>query len=226
MLRRPQITGNVLRRYREEGVGGLWGALRTKFGGTREYIAYVKMLTPETALEEHPVATFRLAVPADIPWICDSMTHLGKQGRALLEQQFKDEDMTVIGFLKEQEHVLTYVAWLAHADVGMDLVSESVHRGDCSIRRIWVPPAYRRMEMATAGQLFGENQAASGGAMHLWSFVLTDNLASRRLHEKLGYREHGMIRLVKRLRWRYAIVQARQDNRWIRVPIPKGVTKL
>lgn len=212
--------------YREQGgLKNIYRRLRRSLWYSfSNDIVYRKTLGDVNFLDDHPGVIFRRASTADIHWISENMPHLGDKAEALLNQQFSGKDMTIIGVSKEQSSKLIFIVWLSRSDFGMTLLGEQVEDFDASLRRYWVPESHRRLGLAFHGGCFVEQIAWRAGIKNLWSFVLKDNLASRRLHEKLGYENLGSIRLLARFGKRYAVTRI-QGERKRRIRIPNDRSK-
>jgi len=221
-----EVIHKIWTLFRELGIQGCFKHLHRFVGSTlNDNVVYRKPLKETKLFEEHSEVLFRVASPDDIAWISQNMPHLGNKAETILRDQFHGKDMTIIGISKREPKLLVFTIWLSQSDFGMNLLQKHVETGDMSLRRRWVPESHRRFGLATHGEHFAEQVARQPGVKNLWVFVMTDNIPSRKLHEKLGYQEFGGIQLVTRWGKRYARIKTKEEPRWRCVRIPDTISK-
>lgn len=158
--------------------------------------------------------------------MCDQRDDLGDNAEQIISPQFNEADMTAIGVTEVNRPELVFSVWLSHEDYGLSLIDDHVGSKDVSIRRVWVGAALRNMGLATQGLAFAEHAARKEGIPRFWSFVLENNVPSRRLHEKMRYADFARIELVKQFRGRYARFRTVEQNQWCVRVLPNGIVKL
>jgi hypothetical protein len=226
MKRNLSMVAKVSAAFREYGIRGLCKRVSNSVYNAKTYGVYVVNLDEPTSQALESPWAFREASPNDIEWICKGLEHLGERGPSLISQQFDHGDITVVGTPRSELETLSYIAWLSHEDFGLSLLGNQVNTNDVSIRRVWVPPQFRRQGIGTLGQRFSEQCALSGGSKHIWSFVLVENVASSRMHESMGYRLHSHVTLAKYGNRRYAKVSNSDGTLFQHIRISSDVTKL
>jgi RimJ/RimL family protein N-acetyltransferase len=215
------------RLYRQTGLAGVYRRIRSLTWWSLDYVVFRKDLEPGPPDVEKENLSFRVARPEDIPWMSREMHHLAAdRAERLLRQQFSEEDLTILGVSKDAEQRLVFTVWVSHKGLDLRALAEHVQPGDLSMRRAWVPERARRRGLATRGMRFAEEAARQAGVKRLWSLVLTDNVASLRLHRRLGYEERGRVRLVKRFGKCYTRCRLREDDRWTTRRVPEDVSGL
>jgi len=116
--------------------------------------------------------------------MCDQRDDLGDNAEQIISPQFNEADITAIGMTEDNQAELVFSVWISHEDYFLSLLDTYVGEADASLRRVWVRPVRRRSGLATMGLSFAEYAAKEVGIPRLWSLIVHDNMASRRLHEK------------------------------------------
>ena len=212
--------------YREQGWPGVFRRALHSLWSRKKYIVYRKDLCTADQPSRLPGVRFRLAGIQDIPWMCDQRDDLGDKAEPILRQQFQGTDMTAIGVTEGNRPELVFSVWLSHEDYGLSLLEDNVGSEDVSIRRVWVGVSRRNMGLATQGLAFAEHAARKEGIPLFWSFVLENNVPSRRLHEKMRYADFARIELVKQFRGRYTRFRTIEQDQWHVRALPNGIVKL
>lgn len=212
--------------YREQGWSGLHRRVVRLVWSRQKYLVYRKSLCQVILPVDPPGIQFRVATCEDLPWLCGQMTRLGNHAEEILSQQFHRGDMTVIGVSVHTPRELVFSLWLSRKDFGLTLLRDGAEAEDVSIRRVWVRPTRRGMGLAAKGLTFAEYVAKEAGISQLWSFVLENNVPSRRLHEKIGFEDFGRIRFVKILWKRFARTRTVNHRHWTVKELPDGIVKL
>ena len=180
------------------------------------FAVFTKTLVTKQAEQVYPDVDFRVAVAAD-ERLLKGHTLLWEESQGLpgASSRLKAGDLAVLGVASGDPTEVLYISWVTREDKLFCMCadsSESVPQA-CS-RRIWVPAQHRRRRLAERGLLFAENAAFDAGVRRLWAFALRDNEASIRLHEKLGYRQTGFLRIGRRLGKRIAQMQRSGTRHW------------
>lgn len=173
--------------------------LKKRIYKSRNYIFFEKRLTNSCRDVNSNEYAFRIATKKDIHWICKSMDyHNDDLGQELINQQFQNNDITIIGWIHDRYESLVFSAWLSKDDYGLKILGDLVDGTDYSVRRIWVPPAQRKKGIASLGMKHVELVAFSSGAKKIWSFVDENNYSSLLLHSKLDYTRVGKLALIRK----------------------------
>jgi RimJ/RimL family protein N-acetyltransferase len=217
-----RLVGRALALLREEGLGAAWRRLMRSVWVTRRYAVVVRRMDDAPKPEESPDVTFRVVSEPDIDWIARDMPQMKGHAEELLREQFEEDgDLTVIGTPAGQEGRVVFALWLSHGDFALTLLGDHRRPGDVTSRRGWVPEDYRRQGVARQGFIFTQYAARQAGIPRIWGIIKEENVASRRLHERLGYTDVGRIRLVMRFGRRFAKIRLGEEGRWRTVPVPK-----
>jgi RimJ/RimL family protein N-acetyltransferase len=158
--------------------------------------------------------------------MCDQRDDLGDNAEQIISPQFNEADITAIGMTEDNQAELVFSVWISHEDYFLSLLDTYVGEADASLRRVWVRPVRRRSGLATMGLSFAEYAAKEVGIPRLWSLIVHDNMASRRLHEKMGYQLCGRIQLIKLFYKRYVKIHTVWQRVSSRRMLPKGVVRL
>jgi GNAT superfamily N-acetyltransferase len=154
------------------------------------------------------------------------MSHLGDAAQVILKEQFVNSaDLTTIGVATESAQIV-FCAWVSVDHLGLSLIDSDEQGRNASLRRVWVPEAYRCKGIASLGLEFTEQQAEASGFENMWSFVLIDNVASRQLHKKLGYEQRGDAHIVTRFGRRYARWRLGNVRQWRQMRVGDDVSGL
>ncbi len=212
---------NAVALWRSEGLRAVWRRIMRSVWVTRRYVVVVKPIDEAPVPEASPDVAFRLASPEDVEWISRDMPQMKGNAAELLWQQFaREDDLTVVGTPPDNPDRIVFALWLSHDDFALTLLGDHWAPDDVSSRRAWVPESHRRQGLATRGFAFVQRAAREAGIPRIWGFIREENVASRKLHERLGYTDGGRIRLKTRLGRRFAEVRLSQERRWRTVPVP------
>ncbi|MGB2753735.1 MAG: GNAT family N-acetyltransferase [Phycisphaerae bacterium] len=227
-MRNPlTLLAKAWRLLAQEGPAAVLRRVRSLAWRRWEYVVFRKVLGEEVAGALQVDVEFRVAGPEDIPWISRQIDHLtDAQAERLLKEQFQGRDITVVGVSAGAEPGLMFSAWLSHDGLDLRALGDRVGPDDVSIRRVEVPERCRRRGLATRGMRFAEQAAWKAGRRRIWSLVLTDNVASLGLHQKLGYEDRGRVRLVRWFGKCYVRTRLAGDLRWSKVRVANDVSKL
>jgi len=220
------LAAKAIALYREEGWPGLRRRVSRSVWNCQKYVVYRKDLVKVDRASHLNGVEFRLATDEDIPWICAQMDHLKEHADGIVRAQFLGSDLTVIGVTAGNPPELVFSVWLSREDFGLKLLGDLVGKHHLSVRRVWVRPTRRRSGLAAQGFISTEQLAMGVGISHLWSFVTEDNIASRGLHEKMGYEDVGRIRSIKRFRRRYVKCRTMGQRRWKVQALPEGMVRI
>jgi ribosomal protein S18 acetylase RimI-like enzyme len=214
------IPTKAFRLLRERGLRGVLARMCGWLWYTKKNVIF--RLSPAAADGEPTFddVRFRLARPDDCAWIVERMGHLGDKAERLTAEQFDEGALTVLGVPADDPDKLAFTVWATPNDVGLSLLGGAASEGDLSFRRAWVPPERRRRGFAHKGMSYGACAAAARGAKTIWSFVGVENIASVRMHEKLGYERFGRLDLITRFGRRWARLRRDDggDSVYTRIP--------
>ena len=215
------LIRKALSYYREHGLKELIYRIHRR----RRFIIYVKEIQSPRAPSAYPDVVFAEAGLDDAAPMAKTLEYWGHGREALVKDLLADGDVATIGFSPQDRSEVMYVSWLSTRDTLFDtLFGEEADAEDACSRRVWVPEAYRRRGLARRGLKFAESVAAAHGIRRIWVFVFSGNKPSRRLHEQLGYQEHGVLRLGRYLGKRFAEVKRRDTKGWCPLKAPEPPT--
>jgi len=188
-------------------------------------IVYRKSMAIPEGSPEFPDVIFRPVKPDELSWLCEQLPHLGARAKPLIEEQFQSPGHTIIGVTTGNPPTVVFHLWVSRSpeDRGFQLLGSRIGKNDATTKRGWVPEEYRRHGIATRGILYAEHLARQSGTENIWGLIWSSNMASRKLHERIGYERVGEIRLENRWNRHFARVKCNGDHRWEKIPLPADV---
>jgi len=190
--------GKAFAYYRERG--GLALARRVRHGiwHRERYIIYCKTLSIQEMPPAHQQVLFRTAVANDVPSIASNwpnhLTYVGPDVESVLHTRLQEGDRATVGVCRENTANLVFMAWASKRDYALlTLLGGAPKPAQACVKNVWVAEPYRRQGVAAVGLGHVERAAQDRHIDRLWAFVMPANVASRRLFERLNYRESGTV---------------------------------
>ena len=206
------LIGKAWSYYRENGLVELTHRIHRR----RRFSVYVKDVTRSVAppADDQDI-TFRVAAAGQEGLVAQGLTHWGDRGEQAIGNLMRQGDLAVVGVTTAQPPKVAFVSWLSRRDgLLLTLHGQDPPPGEVCSRRIWVPEPFRRHGYARRGLVFLDRAALQAGYQRIWAFVIRGNVASCRLHERMGYDEYGVLRLGRRFGRRFAERRLVGQRRW------------
>ena len=199
----------IVGKFRDEGLSGLCNLFGSVLWSRKEWVVFCKTVDPsaERPVEQENII-FRQATVDDIAliekiWPSD-LRYRGKTVEESLRETISSGEIVTIGVNRMDKTNLVFRSVLRrHSSILRDYFGGKVPEGDICSMSLWVSPSQRRKGVAVRGLHFVEALAAEQVARHMWAFVLSENEASLRLHDKLGYERIERMWYIRRLGLRF-----------------------
>lgn len=219
------LLQKIASHYQDNGLRATFHKVYHKIWHRTRIVVYRKTITEPKNSHEYADVVFRQVKPEEIPWLSARLPQMGANAKNLLEQQFHPGDTTIIGVTTGEEPTVVFHVWISQSseDRGLQLLGDRVSGNDATTKRTWVHDNFRRQGLATRGELFTEHTAWVSGIKNIWVFIRDNNIASRKLHERLGYDMTGEIRLENRWAKHFARVKCKGDRHWEKILLPADV---
>jgi RimJ/RimL family protein N-acetyltransferase len=197
--------------YREYGVVSLIRRIHRR----RRFFVYVQETEASPSPPSNPDVLFRVAEREDVATLVAALEHWGDEREARIRELMDAGDFAIVGLDPLDPSRAMCVTWLSRRDRFFRMLHGAQPGQDeiCS-RKLWVPPEYRRRGLARKALKSIRRAAHEQGARRVWAFVLSDNIASRRLHETSGYELHGVLRWGRRWGRRFAEYRSVGRGKW------------
>jgi RimJ/RimL family protein N-acetyltransferase len=209
--RRPLLVTRVWQYYKQYG----WSEFVRRVHHQTNFLVFFKEITQPAKPCDFDDVLFRLATLEDAGLLAQELGYWELDDESLVRRLLNAGDKAIIGYSKHQPTQFRYISWLSRRDKQFNaLLGGCPDPTDICSRKIWVPVAFRGNGTAGKGLRYLEEVAFNDGVKRVWAFVIPDNQASRRLHERAKYALYGTLRIGRRFGRRSASLKLSNGCLW------------
>jgi RimJ/RimL family protein N-acetyltransferase len=197
--------------YRQYG----WSELVRRVHHQASFLVFRKEITKPVKPCDFGDLLFRLATLEDAGPLAQELGYWELDDENLVRGLLIAGDKAIIGYSRHEPTQFRYISWLSVRDKQFNtLLGGCPDSADICSRKIWVPVAYRGNGTASKGLRYLEEVAFKAGVKRVWAFVIHDNQASRKLHERAKYELYGTLRIGRRFGRRSASIKLGNRRLW------------